>query len=149
MLPSVTRRLLGYVSGGLALALALTGAFAWLQTARLSSAQELATSLRSTIGLLRQRVNSDSQLIAVRDRLIQSQNTAVLALQKADTSNRKAYEARIASAEKVAKVQQARAADIMARQATTQDELERSREALRLIQQVVEADGSVTVPVKE
>jgi hypothetical protein len=43
----------------------------------------------------------------------------------------------IGAAEKLAQVQTDRAKDIMSRQASTDDELQRSREALKLIQEMV------------
>lgn len=135
----ITRRLLGYVSAGLGVLLLASAAFGWLQTDRLNAAKEAITSLKGEVTLLTQRVKSDAQLIAVRDTLIGTQNQAVLAMQKAADADRTAYQARIVAAEKLAKVQKDRAADIMSRQATTQDELERSREALRLIQEMVGA----------
>jgi hypothetical protein len=61
-------------------------------------------------------------------------------MQKASDADREAYKARIAAAEKLAKINNDRAAAIMAKQATTEDELARSREALSLIQEVV-GDG--------
>lgn len=136
---AITTRLLGFVSGGLCIALALAVAFGWLQTDRLSTSRDLVKSLRGEISLLVQRVKSDGQLIATRDQLITAQNTAVLAMHETAEADRAAYKARIAAAEKLAKVQQDRAADIMSRNASTEDELERSREALRLIQEMVGA----------
>jgi hypothetical protein len=136
----LTRKLLAYVAGGLGLALIAASAFGWLQTDRLNAAKSTITSLKGQVSLLAQRVKSDAQLIQVRDDLIGAQNQAVLAMQQAAEADRSAYQARIAAAEKLAKVQKDRAADIMSRQASTQDELERSREALRLIQEMVGAD---------
>lgn len=136
----LTRKLLAYLAGGLGVLLIASAAFGWLQTERLNAARSLVTSLRGEVTLLTQRVKSDFQLIQVRDQLITTQNQAVLAMQQAADADRAAYQSRIAAAEQLAKVQKDRAADIMSRQATTQDELERSREALRLIQEMVGAE---------
>lgn len=135
----LTRKLLAYLAGGLGLALIAASAFGWLQTDRLNAAKRTITSLTGEVSLLTQRVKADVQLIQVRDQLIGTQNQAVLAMQQAADADRVAYQARIVAAEKLAKVQKDRAADIMSRQASTQDELERSREALRLIQEMVGA----------
>lgn len=134
---AITKRLWAYVSGGLGIALIASVGFGWLQTDRLGSARDLVTSLRGEVALLTQRVQSDAQLLSTRDELIDSQNKAVLAMQQAAEADRTAYKARIAAAEKLAKVQSDRAADIMSRQASTDDELQRSREALKLIQEMV------------
>jgi hypothetical protein len=140
MLSTVSKRLFAYVAAGLGIVALAAAAFGGFQTIRLNAAQELATTLRGQIALLTQRVQSDAQLIAVRDQLIGAQNQAVLAMQKASDADREAYKARIAAAEKLAKINNDRAAAIMAKQATTEDELARSREALSLIQEVV-GDG--------
>jgi len=134
---SLSKRLWPFVSGGLGVGLIAAAGFGWLQTERLSSARDLTASLRGEVSLLTQRVQSDAQLITSRDALIDSQNKAVLAMQQAAEADRTAYKARIAAAEKLAKVQSDRAADIMSRQASTDDELQRSREALKLIQEMV------------
>ena len=136
---AITTRLLGYLSGGLGVALVAAGAFGWVQTDRLSAAQDLIASMRGEAALLAQRITSDAQLIQSRDDLIGAQNKAVLAMQQAAEADHAAYKARIAAAEKLAANYQASAKDIMSRQASTEDELERSREALRLIQEVVGA----------
>jgi len=143
----LTRRLLGYVSGGLGVLLLVACGFGWLQTDRLNAAKRTITSLSGEVALLVQRVKSDTQLIATRDQLIGTQNQAVLAMQQAADADRTAYQSRINAAEKLAKVQTNRAKDVMSRQASTEDELERSREALRLIQEMVgnEAAGRVGV----
>lgn len=136
---SITTRLLGFVSGDLALALAAAVVFGWIQTDRLKSAKETIVALDGKAALLVQRITSDRQLIETRDKLITAQNNAVLAMQKAAEADRKAYMARIAAADKVAKVYEAQAADILSRQIETTDELERSRAALALIQEMVGA----------
>lgn len=134
---SLSKRLWTFVSGGLGVGLIAAAGFGWLQMERLSAARDLTASLRGEVSLLTQRVQSDAQLITSRDALIDSQNKAVLAMQQAAEADRTAYKARIAAAEKLAKVQSDRAADIMSRQASTDDELQRSREALKLIQEMV------------
>jgi hypothetical protein len=136
---AIPRSLWAYVASGLGIALLASVGFGWLQTERLGSARDLVTSLRGEVALLTQRVQTDAQLITSRDALIDTQNRAVLAMQQAADADRAAYKSRIAAAEKLAKVQSDRAADIMARQASSADELERSREALRLIQEMVVA----------
>lgn len=144
----ITTKLLGFVSGGLAIALALAVAFGWVQSGRLNVATQRIKDLGGQIVLLEQRVNSDAGLIATRDRLIAAQNQAVLAMQQAADADRKAYEARIAAANKLAQVQEARAKDIMSRHVDTQDELERSRAALALIQEMVGAEPKETPHVR-
>lgn len=133
----ITTKLLGYVSGGLGIALVLAGGFGWLQTDRLSSARTTITAQLASIGLLEQRIVADSGKIADRDSLINAQNVAVLALKSASDADHAAYLSRIAAADKVAKVYQTQAANIMARQIDTTDELERSRAALKLIQEMI------------
>lgn len=136
----ITTKLLGYLSGGLGIALALALAFGWVQTTRLSSARETIDAKAGEIRLLTLRTISDRALIASRDELIAAQNKAVRAMAAAAARDRAAYLARIAAAEKLAKVHQTRATDIMARSIETTDELERSRAALALIQEMIGAE---------
>lgn len=135
----ITRKLLAYLAGGLGALLLAATAFGWVQTDRLGAARETIKSMTGEVSLLTQRVTSDRQLIQTRDDLIAAQNQAVAAMQQAAEADRTAYRARITAANKLAQVQTDRAEDIMSRQATTDDELERSREALRLIQEMVGA----------
>ena len=143
---SITTRLLGFVSGGLGIALALALGFGWLQTDRLKAAKLTISSQTTNLQLLAQRVISDRGLIASRDQLIGKQNLAVLAIQKSAQADRTAYLARIAAADKVAKTYQNSASNILARQIETRDELERSRAALALIKEVLaEPEGTTNV----
>lgn len=136
----ITTKLLSYVSGGLLSALLAASAFSYLQTTRLEGARNVIAKMTDTVTLLTQRVHSDRALIATRDQLIGKQNAAVLAMHKAAEADRAAYAQRIAAAEKVAKVYKAQAADIMARSTTATDELERSRAALALIEEMIGAE---------
>lgn len=130
-------RILGFGSIGLALALAASAAFGWLQTERLGAARETIAARDEVIAAQVLRIEADAVLIAERDRLIGRQNDAVRAIQSAQAAERSAYQARLASAERTAGTYRAQAADILQRNIETQDELERSREALRLIVEVV------------
>ena len=133
----ITTKLLGYVSGGLLIALLAASAFGWLQTSRLSTAHASITTRDGQIVLLRQRVTDDAGKIVSRDKLIGAQNLAVLAMQRAADADRTAYLARIQAADKVAQVYQNQAADIMARQIDTTVDLTRSRAALALITEMI------------
>lgn len=114
----------------LVLALAASAAFGWLQTERLGAARE-------TIAAQGLRIKVDAEHIAERDLLIAKQNDAVRAIVSAQAKDRAAYQARIATADRTAQGYRAQADAILQRNIETQDELERSREALRLIIEVV------------
>ena len=121
---------------GVALVAAL--GFGAIQTDRLKAAKDLLAANDRVTELLGQRIASDAMLIAERDSLIAKQNSAVLALAEASKANRAAYEARVAAAEKTAQAYRVQAQNIMAREAEAQDEAGRAREALALIQEVIE-----------
>lgn len=131
----VTAKLLGWLSGGLAVALIAASIFGYVQTGRLNSANEAVTALKGQVNAYLIRIKGDAQKIKSRDDLIAEQNTAVIAIQKASEADRVAYQARIAAAQKVAQTYQRRAADIMARQLDSDDELTRCREAAKLLQE--------------
>lgn len=133
----ITARLLGFVSGGLGLALVACVIFAWVQTGRLSSANDVIKALRGQVEILNVRIIDAQSQIATRDDLITSQNAGIEAITKAVSEHSAAYKARIADADRKAATRQQEAAAIMARQASTEDELGRAREALRLIQEAV------------
>lgn len=133
----LTRKLLGYIAGGLGLALVATGIFGFIQTERLQAARLALAARELVIRTLEDRIANDTLAIQQRDALITEQNNAVLAMAEASKANRKAYELRLAQAERRANGYRAEAEDIMSRHLETQDELERSRAALGLILEVV------------
>lgn len=122
---------------GVFLAFALLGGFAWLQTDRLSSARATIKAQTETVVVLKDRILSDTGRIAERDRLIAKQNAAVLEIVEQQREDRTAYLASIDAANRRAAGLQAQAADIMKRHVETTDELERAREALKLMVEVV------------
>lgn len=136
-------RIFGSAKWMLAIALALVSTFAWLQTERLSSARETIAARDITIQAHVERIKADFQRLAERDRLIAKQNEAVQAIVKAQAGERAAYLERLAKSDRTAKGYRAQADAILQRTIETQDELERSREALRLIVEVV---GKETQP---
>ena len=136
-MPWLTRRLLAYITGGLGLASAAAAAFGFIQTERLQATRLALAARELVIETLQDRIENDQVLIAQRDALIAEQNNAVLALSEASKANRQAYELRIAQAERRAARHQAQAEDILNRHLETTDELERSRAALSLIQEVL------------
>lgn len=136
----LTRKVLGFLSGGLALALALAVAFGWLQTDRLSTARDTIAANAKLVSSYEDRIRSDAGLIKTRDTLIATQNAAVQAIRTAQQGEREAYLGRIAQASSVAKTFQSQAADIMARSEESTDELVRSRAALKLIKDTLAND---------
>lgn len=128
---------MGIGSGVLALALAAAVAFGFIQTERLSAAGETIAARDITIQAHVDRINADSRLLAERDRLIGMQNDAIKRVATAQANERSAYLGRMASAERTAGTYRTQAAEILHRNIETTDELERSREALRLIVEVV------------
>lgn len=133
----LTTKVLGYLSGGLSIALVVSAFYIGIQGSRLDAARETIAAQSLVIETLEDRIDTDQALIAQRDALIAEQNTAVLALSEASKANRQAYELRIAQAERRAAGYQAQAEDIMSRTLEAEDELERSRAALALIHDVV------------
>lgn len=137
----LTRRLLGFIAGGLGLALAASAAFGFIQTERLQATKLALAARELVIETLEDRIANDAIALAQRDAIIEEQNAAVTAMAEASKANRKAYELRLAQAESRADSLQTQAQDIMTRTLETEDELERSRAALRLIQEVVEQES--------
>lgn len=133
----LTTKVLGYLSGGLSIALVVSAFYIGIQGSRLDAAQETIAAKSLVIETLEDRIDTDQTLIAQRDALIAEQNTAVLALSEASKANRQAYEQRIAQADLRAASYQAQAEYIMSRTLEAEDELERSRAALALIHEVV------------
>jgi hypothetical protein len=133
----ITTKVLGYLAGGLGLALVAAVLFGFIQTERLQATRLALAARELVIQTLEHRITNDQHLIAQRDALINEQNDAVAALAKASEENRRGYVLRVRLAERRADTMQAQAADIMSRQLDTQDELERSRAALRLIHEVL------------
>lgn len=134
MLPATLTRVLGFGSIGLAVALAGASTFGWVQTTRLGAARETISARDETIGTLKVRIANDQVLIAQRDELIDKQNQAVLAISHAQSEQREAYEARLTAANRTAQGYRARATAILAQKTDAVDELERSRAALKLIE---------------
>lgn len=136
-MPPIVSKLLGYLPWGLGAALLAASAFASVQTFRLGKAQDLVQAQKVSIELFKARILSDASSIAQRDVLIERQNAAVRSLVEQQSADRTAYLARIAQADRRAQVLQAQATDIMNRTTEATGELERAREALKLIQEVV------------
>lgn len=136
-MPPIVSRLLGYLPWGLGAALLVASAFASVQTFRLGKAEDLVQAQKVSIDLYKARILSDAASIAQRDVLIERQNAAVRSLVEQQAADRTAYLARIAQADRRAQVLQAQANDIMNRTTEATGELERAREALKLIQEVV------------
>ena len=97
----ITMKALGYLSGGLGLALVAASIFGWVQTSRLDAAQATIAAKEEVIAAYELRVELDQAKIAERDALIAEQNAAVQALAEASKANRQAYELRIAQAQLV------------------------------------------------
>lgn len=123
----ITTRTLGFLSGGLGLALAATAGFAFVQTERLGAAQDKIETRDERIGQLVSSIQS-------RDTLIARQNDAVRQLQAQNEADRAAYLERLAAADKRAKVYQGQAARLLKATTEATDELGRCRAAVQLIQ---------------
>lgn len=114
------------VMGVLLVALAVT-------TGLWRSASSLAEARQGTITALEQRVSDDAMKLAARDALIGRQNDAVAALRDRAEQNRKAYQLAYARADERAKDHDKRAAQLLALQSETEDELGQCRAARDLI----------------
>ncbi len=125
--------------------LAVSMAFGYVQTTRLSSSTAAVSAKTQTVKVLTERVNSDRQQIATRDMLIAKQNAAVSKLVTAAQADRTAYLSRIAKADKVATAYERNATALLARTTTATDELQRSRAALALIRETLAAEGTTNV----
>lgn len=123
---------------GLALLASLS--FGWMQTQRLESANASITSMASATTTLRERIDSDREIIESRDALIAKQNAGIQALVDAAATNRSIYLTGIAQADKVAKVHQSNAQAILARETAATDELGRAKAALQLITDTLRAE---------
>ena len=125
--------------------LALSATFGWVQTTRLSAAQQTISTGDEARKVLVERISSDRQQIAVRDGLIAKQNAAVTKLVNAAEADRTVYLNRIAAADKVAKTYEASATTILSKQTAATDELQRSRAALALIMETLADEGTPNV----
>lgn len=130
MLAAILKRPLALLYGGLGVAFLACSIIAWVQTNRLKISQH-------ELEVTQHEVASLKTDIASRDLLIDKQNKAVLELQQRAEVDRKAYLSRLDTAQRLAIRYRGQASDIMNQQTDSQDELERSRAALRLILDLV------------
>lgn len=123
----VTRRALGFLSGGLGLALIAASGFGYVQTERLQAARETITARNETI-------EAHKAAVGQRDALIVTQNAAVRQLQEQSEKDRAAYLERLAAADKRAEVYQGQANRLLSATSQATGELGRCRDAVQLIQ---------------
>ena len=117
----ITTKLLGYLSGGLGIALLLSGGFAGLQTYRLGNAQTTVTDLRASLKDAKAQAdfmtivaNSRGEELKGRDQTITDQSNSIDALARAAKQNRSVYTAGIAKADVSARSNEAQAAQLSA-----------------------------------
>lgn len=109
----ITTKLLGVVSGGLAITSAALGDLLWLQTERLA-ASDLAFEAASTSNShLVSIANQRAQDLKGRDLVIQAQTNSITALQDQASANRAVYLQGIARANAAAKTHETRASSIL------------------------------------
>ncbi|MFC3214641.1 hypothetical protein [Novosphingobium panipatense] len=112
----VTTRALGFLSGGLGLALIGSSIFGYVQTERLSAARETIQAREATIA-------THKAAVVDRDVLIAKQNDAVRQLQAKSEEDRAAYLERLAAADKRAEVYKGQAKSLLTATTEATDEL--------------------------
>jgi hypothetical protein len=120
---SITKRLLAYVAGGLGLSVLIVTGLLMVQTSRLSSAQDAIKALKELVVAKEARILEDATKIAERDRLIAVQNAAVIKMAEKSVEDEKAYQARLAVAERKAASLDKQIQKIDQSPAVTQEEL--------------------------
>ena len=122
----ITTKLLTYVSGGLALSLAVTAALLWSTSVQLDVAKDTIENRNDEIALL-------YSAIANRDAAIAKQNAAVAGLRDKADQDRREYLGRIHQAEQQALGYRQQADALLNVNLEATDEIERCRASVDLI----------------